>query len=168
MWSAVGGDSTIHADYDLPASIILFWIHSIITLKLATLTATNVMLYEVNTSTVASMLEGSLLLQGVETLCSVLAITLIGTHKLPNDWLSWTFRVRRQAVHEALQWLHEHNLLYQDIKISHEHLAVLPEDRIPEEIEAVIWYEEDETVAVKEREGYVMEDLPNANSEPPN
>ena len=40
MWSAVGGDSTIHADYDLPASIILFWIHSIIALKLATLTAT--------------------------------------------------------------------------------------------------------------------------------
>ena len=41
MWSAVGGDSTIHADYDLPASIILFWIHSIIALKSATLTATN-------------------------------------------------------------------------------------------------------------------------------
>ena len=64
--------------------------------------------------------------------------------------------------------MHEHNLLYQDIKISHERLAVLPENRIPEEIEAVIQYEEDETVAVKEREGYVMEDLPNADGEPPN
>ena len=41
MWSAVGGDSMIHADYDLPTSIILFWIHLIITLKSATLTATN-------------------------------------------------------------------------------------------------------------------------------
>ena len=130
--------------------------------------AGNVMLYKVNTSTIASMLEGSLLPQGVETLSSVLAITLIGTRKLPNDWLSQTFRVRRQAVHEALQWLHKHNILYQDIKTSHERLAVLPEDRIPEEIEAVIRYEEDETVAVKEREGYVMEDLQNADGEPPN
>ena len=56
--------------------------------------AGNVTLYEVNTSAVASMLEGSLLPQGVETLSSVLAITLIGTHKLPNDWLSRTFRVQ--------------------------------------------------------------------------
>ena len=65
--------------------------------------AGNVTLYEVNTSAIASMLEGSLLPQAVETLSSVLAITLIGTHKLPNDWLSQTFRVRCQAVHEVLQ-----------------------------------------------------------------
>ena len=77
--------------------------------------AGNMMLYEVNTSAIASMLEGSLLPQGVSILSSVLAITFIGTQKLPNDWMARTFRVRREAVYEALQWLHNHNELYHDI-----------------------------------------------------
>ena len=76
-----------------------------------------------------------------------------------------TFKVRRQAVYEALQWLQEHNILYQDIDISHEWLALLPEDRVLEEVEAIIWYEEDETAAMKEREGYVMEDHPSPDGE---
>lgn len=71
-------------------------------------------------SGVVSMLEGALLPQGIGMLSSVLAITFIGTHKLPSDWLMHTFKVRRQAVYEALQWLQEHNILYQDIDISHE------------------------------------------------
>jgi len=118
-----------------------------------------------NTSAVASMLEGQLLPQGVGTLSSILAITFIGTRKLPSDWLSRTFRVRRQAVHEALQWLHEHNEMYFDINISHARLALLPEDQVPEEIEAVIWYEEDDTAAIKEREGYAMENMHWADEE---
>jgi len=68
--------------------------------------------------------------------------------------------VQRQAVHEALQWLHKHNILYHDIEISQERLVLLPEDRIPESIEAVIRYEEDGSAAVREREGYAMEDPP--------
>jgi len=119
--------------------------------------AGNVTLYEVNTTQVASMLEGALLPQGVVTLSSILAITFIGTRRLPSDWLSRTFRVRRQAVHDALLWLHEHNELYGDIQISGDRLALLPDDSIPEEIEAVIRYEKDETAAIKEREGYAME-----------
>jgi len=55
--------------------------------------AGNMTLYEMNTSAVASMLEGQLLPQGVGTLSSILAITFIGTWKLPSDWLSRTFRV---------------------------------------------------------------------------
>lgn len=122
--------------------------------------AGNITLYEVNMLTIASMLKGSLLPQGVGTLSSILAITFIGMCKLPLDWLSHTFRVCQQAVHKALQWLHEHNNLYRNINISHERLALLPDDCIPDEIEAVIQYKEDGTVAVQEREGYAMEDPP--------
>ena len=56
--------------------------------------AGNVMLYKVVTSGVVSMLEGALLPQGAGTLSSVLAITFIGTCKLPSDWLTRTFKVR--------------------------------------------------------------------------
>jgi len=64
--------------------------------------AGNVTLYEVNTSAVANMLEGKLLPQTVTMLCSILAVTFIGTKSLPKDWLNRTFRVRREAVHDAL------------------------------------------------------------------
>ena len=127
--------------------------------------AGNVTLYDVNTSVVASMLEGALLPQSVGSLSSVIAITFIGTRKLPLNWLSRTFRVRRSAVYEALQWLREHNEMYHDVTISNEQLSLLPEDEIPQEIEAVIRFEEDEGVAVKEREGYVMEDVPEDSGE---
>ena len=111
------------------------------------------------------MLEGALLPQGIGMLSSILAITFIGTRKLPSDWLTRTFKVRRQAVYKALQWLQEHNILYQDIDISHEQLALLPEDRVPEEVKAIIRYEEDEMAAMKEREGYVTEDRPSPDGE---
>jgi len=120
--------------------------------------AGNVTLYEVNTSAVADMLEGKLLPQTVTTLCSVLAMTFIGTKSLPKDWLNRTFCVRREAVHEALCWLQVNNPLYEDVQISHEQLNLLPENSIPAELEAVIRYEEDEEVARQEREGYTEND----------
>ncbi|KIM61402.1 hypothetical protein SCLCIDRAFT_16142 [Scleroderma citrinum Foug A] len=125
--------------------------------------ASNIMLYEVNTSTIASMLEGVLLPQSVNMLSSIVAITFIGTQKLPIDWLSHTFRVCRDAVHEVLQWLHEHNILYRDIVISSERLLLLPENKIPQEIEAAMCYEEDGSMVMKEKDGYVMEELPMEN-----
>jgi len=116
--------------------------------------AGNVTLYEVNTTAVADMLEGKLLPQTVTTLCAVLAITFIGTKTLPKDWLNRTFRMHREAVHEALCWLQANNPLYEDVQISHEQLHLLPENSIPAELEAVIRYEKDEEVARQEREGY--------------
>ena len=127
--------------------------------------AGNVMLYEVNTSAVASMLEGALLLQTVDTLSSIMAITFIGTCKLPTDCLSHTFKVRHEAVHDALQWLHQHNNLYSDIVISSACLSLLPDNQIPQEIEAVIRYEEDDTVMMHEREGYAMDNVPATQGE---
>ncbi|KIO00529.1 hypothetical protein M404DRAFT_29447 [Pisolithus tinctorius Marx 270] len=100
--------------------------------------ASNVTLYKVNTTTIANMLEGS-------------------TRTLPKNWLSHTFRVRREAVHEALQWLKENNPLYQDITISEQHLKTLPDDEIPVEIEALIQCEDDAAITLQERDGYVQD-----------
>ncbi|KIN94091.1 hypothetical protein M404DRAFT_35392 [Pisolithus tinctorius Marx 270] len=98
--------------------------------------AGNVTLYEVNTTAIASMLEGSLMPQEVTSLSSVLAITFIGTCMLPKNWMSRTFQVQWEAVHKALQWLKENNSLYHDINISEQRLKTLPDDEIPVEIEA--------------------------------
>ena len=127
--------------------------------------AGNVTLYDVNTSAIASMLEGEILPQSVSALSSIIAVTFIGTHQLPKDWLSRTFTVRRSAVHEALQWLHKHNHLYQDVVISQDRLTLLPDNEIPQEIEALMRYEDDENLAVKEREGYVMTGMEEGNGE---
>ncbi|KAI6138412.1 hypothetical protein BKA82DRAFT_3932534, partial [Pisolithus tinctorius] len=93
--------------------------------------AGNVTLYEINTLAVVDMLEGTLMPQTVQTLSSVLAITFIGTKHVPTDWLSQTFRVRRDVVYDALRWLQENNMNYEDIKICHECMVALPEDGIP-------------------------------------
>ncbi|KAI6138054.1 hypothetical protein BKA82DRAFT_3926188, partial [Pisolithus tinctorius] len=96
--------------------------------------AGNVTLYEINTPAVVDMLEGTLMPQTVQTLSSVLVITFIGTKHLLTDWLSHTFRVRQDIVYEALKWLQENNVNYEDIKICHEHMDALLKDGIPGEI----------------------------------
>ena len=117
--------------------------------------AGNVTLYEVNTDAVVGMLEGNLLPQPAETLSHIIAITFIGTRRLPTNWMTRTFRVRRSAVHEALQWLQANNELYSDVVISADRLGTLPEDHIPAELMALIRHVDDESVATQEREGYV-------------
>ncbi|KIO04732.1 hypothetical protein M404DRAFT_25843 [Pisolithus tinctorius Marx 270] len=120
--------------------------------------AGNVTLYEVNITAVVDMIEGRLMPQTVQTLSSVLAITLVGTKHLPTDWLSCTFRVRRDVVFEALKWLQANNENYSDVTVSHDRVMTLPEDGIPSEIKAMIRYQDSEEAAVREREGYTMTD----------
>ncbi|KIO04742.1 hypothetical protein M404DRAFT_52669, partial [Pisolithus tinctorius Marx 270] len=120
--------------------------------------AGNVTLYEINVPAVVDMLEGRLIPQTVETLSSILAITLVGTKQLPTDWLTRTFRVRQDAVLEALKWLQANNENYSDVTVSDARVNKLPEDGIPAEIEAMIHYQDSEEAAVREREGYVMND----------
>ena len=121
--------------------------------------AGNVTLYEVNTNAVGGMLEGKLLPQPIETLSNIIAITFIGTRRLPSNWMARTFKVRRSAVHQALQWLQANNELYRDIVISPQQLAALPEDNIPAEVMALIQHIDDESVAIQERAGYINDEV---------
>jgi hypothetical protein len=119
----------------------------------------NVSLYDVNTKEVVKMLEGQKMPNPTSTLASVVVVTVIGSKKLPKDWLKATFQIRRKRVYEALMWLRKNNALYEDIVIDEERLQMLPEDGIPVEIMASIRHDENEAVAEKEREGVVMEDV---------
>ncbi|KAH7930556.1 hypothetical protein BV22DRAFT_1000478 [Leucogyrophana mollusca] len=124
----------------------------------------NVSLYNMNMDAVARMLEGQLLPQPAAVLASVLAITYVGTKKLPKTWLKSTFRVRRRVVYEALIWLKKNNPIFADIEISGERLNGLPEDDVPDEITSVMHQEMAEGVN-QEGEGYVPETAEEPTSE---
>ena len=85
--------------------------------RLYTAMAGNASLYDLNTQEVVEMLRGQRMPSPVRALAAVIAITFVGTKRLPADWLKKTFRVRRRVVYDALMWLHEHNPIYADIHI---------------------------------------------------
>jgi hypothetical protein len=125
----------------------------------------NVSLYNMNTDAVVMMLEGQLLPHPAVLLASVIAVTYVGTKKLPKTWLKSTFQVRRHIVYEALMWLKCHNEIYKDIAISDEHLSGLPEDDVPMEILSIVRHETDVGLVQKESAGYVPCDDSEMNSE---
>ena len=51
-----------------------------------------------------------------------------------DDGMHVEFRVRREKVLTALQWLQRHNPFYSDIIINYSNLNKLPEDGIPEQL----------------------------------
>ena len=117
--------------------------------------AGNASLFELNTQEVVEMLKGQRMPSPVGTLASIIAITFVGSKKLPKDWLKKTFRVRRQMVLDALVWLQKNNPIYGDIHIDGKRVEELPVDDVPEELLAVVRQEDDEELAQKERESYL-------------
>ena len=55
-----------------------------------------------------------------------------------------------------MKWLHDNNPIYGDIVIDHTRLNDLPVDDVPDELLAVIRQENDDDVAVRERESYLV------------
>ncbi|KAI9566421.1 hypothetical protein HD554DRAFT_2274986 [Boletus coccyginus] len=125
--------------------------------------AGNVTLYNMNTDTIVDMLEEQLLPQRSTDLASVLAVTYVGSKKLPRSWLKSMFCIRHCIVYEALLWLKTNNVMFRDIEISLERLHDLPEDDMPFEISATIHQEVDDNIVIKEHEGYVPPDNQNGD-----
>lgn len=124
--------------------------------------AGNATLFEINTQEVVEMLCGQRMPSPVATLASVIAITFVGSKRLPVDWLKKMFRVRRDVVYEALVWLQRNNPIYADIQIDGNRLKELPEDDVPEELLAIVRREEDDEIVEKERESYLFHDTDGA------
>lgn len=113
-----------------------------------------------NVEKIVDMLTGNLLPRPPRILASVIAVSFVGTGRLPKKWLKETFRVRRRRVYEALLWLKNHNPLYADYNISEEQLNALPEDGIPLEIAVTLRGSSDVAAANAERETYVPGEEP--------
>jgi hypothetical protein len=119
----------------------------------------NVSTYELNAEGIASMVEGKLMPRPPAILASLISVTFIAVGELPKSWIHSTFRVRRQVVFEALQWLKRHNSKYYgNIDISAQRIQNLPEDDVPEEITSLIRQSEDTGVVDQESEGYIPPD----------
>ena len=116
----------------------------------------NVSTYELNVHAMTDMVEGKLMPRPLSVLSSLIAITYIGTNRVPKNWLHSTFRVRRHHVSRALTWLKDNNpKYYGDIVIGASELDQLPEDDVPDEILGVIRQSTDEGLVDQESSGYV-------------
>ena len=69
------------------------------------------------------------------------------------------FRVCRAVLLKALQWLKMNNpKYYGDIEICTQRLEDLPEDDVPDEINAIVRQTENVAVLDEENDGYVPQD----------
>ena len=118
--------------------------------------AGNASLFEMNTQEVVEMVIGQCMPSPVMTLASVIAITFVGSAKLLVDWLKKMFRVRQNIIYDALKWLHNNNSIYGDIVINPIQVNDFPEDDIPDELLVVIQPENDDNIATRECESYLV------------
>ncbi|KZV82190.1 hypothetical protein EXIGLDRAFT_778907, partial [Exidia glandulosa HHB12029] len=118
----------------------------------------NLTSFALNTEKILDMLTGNILPRPPRLLASVIAVSFIGTGKLPKRWLTETFRVRRRRVYEALCWLKAHNPMYAGFTIDEAHLQALPEDGVPIELAATLRGSDDDSAAQRERETYVPDE----------
>lgn len=119
----------------------------------------NISTYRLNTDAVADMVKGKLMPRPPAILASLISVNFIAVGEVPKAWLHPTFRVRRAVLLRALQWLKQNNpKYYGDIEISEERLNELPEDDVPEEINAIVRQTEDTGILEEETDGYVPRD----------
>ncbi|KIL59183.1 hypothetical protein M378DRAFT_85403, partial [Amanita muscaria Koide BX008] len=119
----------------------------------------NVTSFPLNLRDIVQMVEGRKLPQSVGVLPALIAITFIGTSQFPKQWLKGVLRVRREKVAAALKWLLANNVLYQQQSLDTERLALLPEDDVPIELQAIVRHESDVSVLVEEADSYVPGDI---------
>ncbi|KAG9098614.1 hypothetical protein FS749_003394 [Ceratobasidium sp. UAMH 11750] len=117
----------------------------------------NVTTYHTNLEDVTRMLKGELMPRKTSILPSLIAVTFIGRGNFDVSKINPLFRVRRRVVSEAL-WELKHVTKhpgYINLDINQTALDLLPEDGLPEEIEAIVRREMDEGVVARESAGYV-------------
>jgi hypothetical protein len=120
----------------------------------------NITTYFANINAVKEMLEGQLMPRKTSILPSLIAVTFIGRSFPQRSHLKKLFRVRRQAVHNALLALkfQTQHPGYAQLEIDQDSVLSLPENEVPEEILATVRLEDDEGIIEEEESGYVPKD----------
>jgi hypothetical protein len=115
----------------------------------------NVSTYQLDQRQITSMIDGTILPQQPRVLAATIGITFVGPKNLPDKALPDIFKVRRNRVRRALEWLKENNPLFSDITISELRLAELPENDIPYELRATTKLSTNVAKLHAEHDGYV-------------
>ena len=101
----------------------------------------------------------------LDDLCDTLKVIFVGSHPPGRIELRKVLTVRKTKVVQALHWLKKHNALYQNVEISLESIAQLPEDDVPECIMSTIEQKIGDGEPPAERAGYVPDPLSNPNED---
>ena len=115
----------------------------------------NVSTYQLDQAQISSMVDGTILPQPAKVLAATIGITFVGPKNLPDRGLPDMFKVRRERVRNALEWLKENNPLYSNVTISLTWLMELPENDVPYELHATTKLSTDITKLHAEHDGYV-------------
>jgi hypothetical protein len=97
----------------------------------------------------------------LDDLCDTLKVIFIGARPPERIHLKKILTVRKKKIIQALHWLKKYNVLYQNVHISLENIAQLPEDDIPDCIMSTLEQKIGEEEIQSERIGYVPDPLSN-------
>ena len=118
----------------------------------------NAITFPQNIPNIASSLPLSM-----STLCDTIKVVFIGSRMPTREQVRKILTVRKRKVFDALRWLRQHNILYQNMNINFGNLKELPDNDIPEPL----WVTREEHCnvdnSVDEREGYIPDPLIEAN-----
>jgi hypothetical protein len=114
----------------------------------------NVSTYPLDPQEIANLVHDNIMPRPAILLPSVMGVTFVGPRGLPEKTMVGTFRVRRNRIRDALQWMKSNNPLFSDIVISNERLQSLPENGIPREITLAMKYSDDIQHLNREHAGY--------------
>ncbi|KAM6501892.1 hypothetical protein JOM56_001869, partial [Amanita muscaria] len=115
----------------------------------------NISTYRLDPSQVADLVDGRTLPPSPTILTVMIGITFVTPKGRPEPTMPDTFRVRRERVREALQWLKKNNPLYANIVISDENLNALPVDGVPNELTETAQVSNEVEMVGSEHGGYV-------------
>lgn len=97
----------------------------------------------------------------LDDLCDTIKVIFVGARPPERLHLKKILTVRKKKVVHALNWLKDHNILYQNVEINLKNIAQLPEDDVPESIISTMEQKIDDEEIQTERVGYVPDPLSN-------
>lgn len=119
----------------------------------------NVSTYRLNTNDIVGMTDSQIMPPSPSILAATIGITFVGPGNVPEKTMPGFLRVNRIRVRQALEWLKEHNPIYENIIISSERLNSLPVDGFPIEILSVAKASNDTNLLAEEHDDYVPGDF---------
>ncbi|CAF2184594.1 unnamed protein product, partial [Rotaria magnacalcarata] len=95
----------------------------------------------------------------LDDLCDTLKVIFVGAHRPERVHLKKVLTVRKKKVTQALHWLKQNNILYQNIEINLHNINQLPEDDVPEAIMLTMEQKIGDEEIPPERVGYAPDPL---------
>ncbi|CAF3176764.1 unnamed protein product [Rotaria sp. Silwood2] len=91
----------------------------------------------------------------LDDLCDTLTVIFVGAHPPERVHLKKVLTARKKKVTQAMHWLKNNNILYQNVEINIHNINQLPDDDVPEAIMLTMEQKIDDEEIPSERVGYI-------------